>query len=52
MAQRPSSKNATNVASNNKNIPQNNNNFNSIKNSIKKNKGRNLTVEQQEYFIY
>ena len=38
------------ISSNDGIISQNNNNVNSIKNSIKDNKERNLTVEQQEYF--
>ena len=38
------------ISSNDGIISQNNNNVNSIKNSIKDNKEKNLTVEQQEYF--
>lgn len=40
----------SNVPAIGKSVSQNNQNVNSIKNSIKDNKGRNLTVEQQEYF--
>lgn len=45
----PSTSKTSQLSSINK-ISQNNQNVNSIKNSIKDNKGRSLTVEQQEYF--